>query len=100
VIHHRAYKSLEKRTGWSYGHIFTGRAAVILGMVNGGLGLQLADARRSYIIAYGVFAGLMGVLYIGAIVYGETRRGRTTSLEASREPKRNPREDSGSDSDR
>ena len=106
AIHHRVYKTVQKRTWWSYGHIFTGRAAVVLGMVNGGLGLQLADARSSYTIAYGVFAGLMGVLYLGAIVFGEFQRARESSQEAaafssaSREPKRLNRDDSGSDSSR
>ena len=106
AIHHRVYKTVQKRTWWSYGHIFTGRAAVVLGMVNGGLGLQLADARSSYTIAYGVFAGLMGFLYIGAIAFGELKRTRKSSQDAaafssaSRESKRLNRDDSGSDSSR
>ena len=104
AIHHRVYTTVQKRTWWSYGHIFTGRAAVVLGMVNGGLGLQLADARRSYTAAYGVFAGLMGVLYIGAIVFGEFKHARKSSQDAvefssaSCESKRLHRDDSGSDS--
>jgi hypothetical protein len=106
VIHHRMYKTVQKRTWWSYAHIFTGRAAVVLGMVNGGLGLQLADARSSYTIAYGVFAGLMGVLYIGAIAFGELKRARKSSPDAAasssaaHESKRLNRDDSGSDSSR
>ncbi|KAK3713043.1 hypothetical protein LTR37_008728 [Vermiconidia calcicola] len=106
AIHHKVYKTVQKRTGWSYVHIFTGRAAILLGMVNGGLGLQLADARSAYTIAYCVFAGLMGVLYIGAIVFGELKRARKSSQDAaavssgSRESKRLDRDDSGSDSPR
>jgi hypothetical protein len=103
AIHHRVYKTMQKRTWLSYSHIFTGRAAVVLGMVNGGLGLQLADAGSSYTIAYGVFAGLMGVVYIGSIVFGEFKRARKSSQDAaafssaSRESKRLNRDDSGSD---
>lgn len=46
-------------------------------MINGGLGIKLAGGiSTGYIAAYGVCAGVMGVLYIAAIVYGETKRRR------------------------
>jgi hypothetical protein len=104
VIHHRVYQSLQKRTLWSYGHIFIGRAAIILGMVNGGFGLRLANASRSSVIAYGVFAGLMGAIYLGAILFGEFNRTRKSSRSAAAsssaypESKRLGKVDSGSDS--
>jgi hypothetical protein len=79
TIHHSMYKKVQKRTFWSYGHIFTGRIGIILGIANGGSGLQLAGASRSSIIAYGVIAGLMGLAYIAAIVFGELKRGRKSS---------------------
>jgi hypothetical protein len=103
TIHHKIYKKVQKRTVWSYVHIFTGRAIVILGMINGGLGLRLAAAQRSYLIAYGVFAGLMGVAYIGTILFGECKRSREPSPNAAasspvyREPKQLSRDESGSD---
>lgn len=106
AIHHRVYKTVQRRTWWSYCHIFTGRAAIILGMVNGGLGLQLADAHDSNTIAYGVFAGVMGVLYIGVIIFDESKHARKSSPEAatffstSRESKPLYRDDSGSESSR
>lgn len=82
AIHHKLYKSKATRTVWSYCHVFTGRAVIILGMVNGGLGLQLADVHGPRIIVYGVFAGLMGVLYIGAIVGGELKHMKKSSQDA------------------
>ena len=103
TIHHKMYKKVQKRTAWSYGHVFTGRAIVILGMINGGLGLRLADAQRSHLIAYGIFTGLMGVAYIGVIVYGEHKRSRKSSHNAAasvpvhRESKQLNRDESGSD---
>jgi len=103
TIHHKIYKKVQKRTVWSYVHIFTGRAIVILGMINGGLGLRLAAAQRSYLIAYGVFAGLIGVAYIGTIFFGEYKRSRVPSPNAAasstvyREPKQLSRDESGSD---
>lgn len=86
VLHHRMYEAMQKRTPWSYSHIFTGRAAIVLGMVNGGLGLRLADAQNSATIPYGVLAGLVGVLYIGAIAFGELRRSRMPLQAASSDP--------------
>ena len=76
VLHHNAYKKVQHRTSWSYVHIFTGRVGIILALINGGLGLKLASAKRSSLIAYGVIAGLMGAAYIAAIVFGELKRGR------------------------
>lgn len=104
ALHHRVYKKVQKRTLWSYFHIFTGRVAILLGLINGGLGLQLADAGRPAKIAYGVFAGLMGVIYIGVIVFGEKRRASSSSQNSAgsssgqTEPKRLNRDDSGSGS--
>ena len=45
-------------------HIWHGRILIILGIVNGGLGLQLADNTTSGEIAYGVVAGVIFVVYI------------------------------------
>ena len=101
TFHHKAHKKVQKRTVWSYGHIFSGRAIIILGMINGGLGLRLAGASKTTKIVYGVFAGLMGVAYLATIVFGELNRSRqpapsaAASSSAHREPKRDA---SGSDS--
>lgn len=46
-------------------------------MINGGLGLKLAGVETSYMIAYGVCAGVMGLLYIASIVSGEMKRRRS-----------------------
>ena len=76
ALHHRVYQKVGARTWMSYAHIFTGRAGVILGMVNGGLGLHLADAESGYIIGYSVVAGVVGVAYIAVVIFGEIKRGR------------------------
>lgn len=73
-LHHKLYKKYNHRSLWSYVHIWHGRALVILGMINGGLGLQLAGATRSQYTSYAVIAGIMGVLFIAAAVVGERRR--------------------------
>jgi hypothetical protein len=84
-IHHVQYKKHSRRTIWSYGHIWLGRIVITLGMINGGLGMLLAsDApaflsfrpTRGQIVAYGVIAGIMWLLWVAAIVVGERRRRR------------------------
>jgi hypothetical protein len=45
-------------------------------MINGGLGLKLASAKKNDMIAYGVCAGVMGVLYLAAIIFGEAKRSK------------------------
>lgn len=97
MIHHKMYKAVQRRTSWSYVHIFTGRTAIIVGIINGGLGLRLADADNSSMIPYGVIAGLVGVVYIVAIVFGELKRTRKPRL-ANRESKGFSRDDSDDNS--
>lgn len=71
----------QKRGLVSYGHIWYGRILIVLGIINGGLGLQLAGAGRSLVIAYSVVAAVVFVAYVVGAVYGETKRKRNGSLE-------------------
>ncbi|KAH6644678.1 integral membrane protein [Boeremia exigua] len=80
-VHHLKYKKYQRRTLWSYGHLWLGRVAITLGMINGGLGLLLAyDAPLGFapsqgqVIAYGIIAAIMWLLYVTAAVIGERRR--------------------------
>jgi hypothetical protein len=73
-MHHRYFLSHGGRGIISHVHIWFGRALMIIGIVNGGLGLQLANSSKAYIIAYSVIAGLAAVLYLGAAIVGERRR--------------------------
>jgi hypothetical protein len=71
------YKKHQTRTAWSHLHLWLGRAAITLGIINGGLGLRLADdSPRSGFIAYGVIAGVMWLAWVASIVAGEKRRTR------------------------
>lgn len=45
----------------------------MLGVINGGLGLQLAANTRKGEIAYGVIAGVVLVIYVGVISIGDRR---------------------------
>lgn len=74
-LHHKMCKKTGRRNAWSFIHLSVGRIAIILGMINGGLGLSLAgNASRGAIIAYGVVAGVIGVTYLGVAMFGEVRR--------------------------
>jgi hypothetical protein len=111
-LHHRAYVNKQKQkqrqhdhqneepttTGkkssgssslLGFSHRWLGRCALVLGIVNGGLGLRLTrtemgdlGASRTLEIAYGVVAGMMGVVYVGVVVgskFVKARRMRTVS---------------------
>lgn len=79
-LHHALFKKYQSRTFWSYVHVWLGRIAVTLGIVNGGLGLHWADSMnmssRGGIIAYAVIALIMWLAWVAASVVGERRRAR------------------------
>ena len=64
----------------SHAHIWVGRIAIVLGIVNGGLGFKLANTMgmesKSGKIAYSVLAGIFGLAWIAAIIVGETKRAK------------------------
>ncbi|CAD0047173.1 unnamed protein product [Aureobasidium pullulans] len=97
-IHHRLFKKYKRRTFWSYAHLWLGRIIITLGMINGGLGLQLANNTLKGEIAYGVVAGSVWVVYIISIFVGESkrRRDRKAAVRAEAEPKRNESDSSDS----
>ncbi|PSN74195.1 hypothetical protein BS50DRAFT_10059 [Corynespora cassiicola Philippines] len=80
LMHHFQFKKHNRRTIWSHGHLWLGRIVITLGMINGGLGMLLATETgffipsRSQMIAYGVVAGIMWLLWVAAAVIGESRR--------------------------
>jgi len=90
-VHHVQYKKHSRRTIWSYGHLWLGRIAITLGMINGGLGMLLASNAPSFlsfgptqgqIIAYGVVAGIMWLLWVVSSVIGERRKARAPVISA------------------
>ncbi|KAL1652504.1 hypothetical protein SLS61_004808 [Didymella pomorum] len=82
-LHHRQFLRTGQRSAVSHSHIWTGRVAIILGMINGGLGLQLGGVETS------VVAGVVGLVYLGAIVFGELARSRRHSVAGSQHEKIN-----------
>lgn len=80
IIHHRMYKKVQGRTISSYFHLTVGRLVIFLGIINGGLGLKLGGLGTGAKAGYGAGAGIMGLLYVLAILYGENKRSKTRKL--------------------
>ncbi|KAI9719820.1 MAG: hypothetical protein M1812_003309 [Candelaria pacifica] len=81
IIHHQIYKREHKRTVWIYGHIWYGRILLILGAINGGLGLQLSGNTVKGEIAYGVIVGVMFVLWFAVVLFRVFKPKRTVEEE-------------------
>ena len=105
-VHHRIYKKRASgaatgtatkkpgRTPVGRVHVWVGRSLIILGMVNGGLGIRLASRSpfrtdsqtRTASIAYAVAAAVMFILYVTLVVLFEIRRKRAQPQEAEKAP--------------
>ncbi|KAM6511361.1 hypothetical protein FALCPG4_016365 [Fusarium falciforme] len=70
-LHHRNYVKYQKRTPVSHGHLWYGRALMIIGIVNGCIGLQLASASTGLIAAYSVVGIIVFSLYVVSAVRKE-----------------------------
>jgi sulfite exporter TauE/SafE len=77
LLHHYKYRQIQRRTFWSHAHIWFGRCLLIVGVINGGLGLQLAGNTMSGEIAYAVVAGVILIIYLVVASYGEMKRSRS-----------------------
>ncbi len=84
-IHHTQFTKTHSRGAFSHLHIWYGRCMIILGVINGGLGLQLATASTSLIIAYSVVAGAILIFYVVAKVLGHVRSSRNGRAQQNKE---------------
>ncbi|KAJ6263732.1 hypothetical protein Dda_2302 [Drechslerella dactyloides] len=87
LIHHWLFKVKGKRTILAYIHTYWGRALMILGIINGGLGLQLANNTSGGKVAYAVVAGIMGGTWLASAGVYYARGGSKAAL-AAREAER------------
>lgn len=76
LLHHFAFKKQQIRTTSSYIHLWVGRISITLGIINGGLGFLLSRNLGPGPKVYGVFAAIIWLLYIMAIIVGERKRAR------------------------
>ena len=71
MIHHLIWKKKQVPTWWGYCHRWLGRAAVIMGIINIGLGFMLGPPSWRRILGYSEVATVCGTIYIVVtILYG------------------------------
>ena len=82
--HHKLQKADKGNKFLHQGHVWLGRILIILGLVNGGTGLDLAANSPGGEKVYGALAGIVGILYIGLLgSWYVTGGGRSTKAESS-----------------
>jgi len=74
LAHHLLFRRSGRPNIATYPHVWWGRAAITLGIINGGLGLQLSDNTHGGEIAYGVVAGIMWVTWMTVALFAAFRR--------------------------
>ncbi|RAH77141.1 CBD9-like protein, partial [Aspergillus japonicus CBS 114.51] len=82
-LQHRHWKREAAKSVFGYVHRWVGRGAIILGMVNGGLGFGLAgrgmggvgsrNVPVAAVVVYSVVAGVVFVGYVVGVVWGKTK---------------------------
>jgi hypothetical protein len=66
ALHHSYFVKHQKRSWWSYGHIWFGRIVIICAVINGGIGLKLpmVNASSGQIAAYSVISVAVFIVYV------------------------------------
>ncbi|KAH7169850.1 uncharacterized protein B0J16DRAFT_359157 [Fusarium flagelliforme] len=75
--HHRNYVKYQRPTFISYGHLWYGRALMVVGIINGGIGLQLSSAPMGLIIAYAVIGVVVLFMNTAGAVHKEVKLRRS-----------------------
>jgi len=66
---HHLFVQQKHKTWVHYIHRWTGRVFLVAGGINGGLGLQLAEAPKSSSVAYSVVAGVFFSAWFGLVLF-------------------------------
>ncbi|KAJ4163476.1 hypothetical protein LMH87_005200 [Akanthomyces muscarius] len=88
ALHHTSYKRQGRRGALSHIHVWYGRALIILGIINGGLGLKLASAGMAFRTAYIVLAAVIAGPYFLSIPWLEMRKAKRAKSEGTGSPSR------------
>ena len=83
LIQHLKYRRTGKARAWNLLHRWYGRVLVLLGMINGGLGIQLANDTTGGKISYSVVAGISGTAFLGLVIWSEIRRSKEKDQDSS-----------------
>ena len=89
ILQHRHFKKTGGKSIFAYLHRWIGRSAIVLGMINSGLGFQLAKTNvivsaRWYIWSY-VLLGVFVSIWCSLVVYDEFRKHRHRAVTDRRE---------------
>src|SRR5271168_647536 len=73
-IHHKLYKCHGRPNVATYPHVWLGRAIVMVGAINGGLGFNLSrNAPKGAIIGYGIGAAIVWLTWMSTIFLANVR---------------------------
>ena len=75
-LHHTHFTKNQARGPVSHVHIAYGRILMVLGVINGGLGLKLSSASDSLVVAYAVVSAIVAVLYVALKGFTSFRKRR------------------------
>ena len=87
VWHHRNFRIFKRRTLSSHLHLWDGRIIIILGIVNGGLGLHIAHAEDTAKLAYTIVAAIFGGTWVVLAVLRECKGDKGRNILAKRTTK-------------
>jgi len=78
LLQHLNYRKNGTKSPFAYAHRWLGRTLIVLGIINGGLGFMFSGigtpgVPTAAVIAYGVIAGFMGIVYALNLLLSATR---------------------------
>ncbi|KAG6002000.1 hypothetical protein E4U21_003584 [Claviceps maximensis] len=74
-LHHRIYTAHQSNSLVHHVHVWYGRSLMLLGVINGGLGLQLAHEKaRAWPIVYSAVAAVLALAYVAALAFRRSVR--------------------------
>ncbi|PKY00176.1 CBD9-like protein [Aspergillus campestris IBT 28561] len=81
LLQHMHFRRTGGKSPFAYAHRWLGRVLIILGIINGGLGLRLAGigspgTPKGAMIAYSVIAGIVGLTYLAVHGFVAMKGGR------------------------
>ncbi|KAH6842682.1 hypothetical protein B0I37DRAFT_382552, partial [Chaetomium sp. MPI-CAGE-AT-0009] len=88
LLHHERFKLVKRRQFWSYVHLLNGRVVITLGIVNGALGLWIAEASDNLKIAYLAAAASMWGLWMAVAAWREYQIWRDNGPNRPKKPRR------------
>jgi hypothetical protein len=75
AVHHMRYRKTGQRRPLGPAHRWFGRTMLVAGVINGGLGAQLAYEDNSFIVPYSVVAAVFYTTWLVVVVWNNTQRG-------------------------